>query len=150
MSKIVLLDAGPLGIISNPLHSPQNLACHQWAKERLFSGTQVVISEIADYEVRRELLRAKKTRSLSRLDDLKSALSYLPITTNVMLRAAAFWAEARNMGKPTASDLALDSDMILAAQAQLLIDDGDSVIVATTNVAHLALFIPASHWQDIN
>jgi hypothetical protein len=54
------------------------------------------------------------------------------------------------MGKPTASDLALDSDVILAAQAQLLIDDGDSVIVATTNVAHLALFIPSSHWQDIN
>ena len=92
------------------------------------------IPEIADYEVRRELLRANKTRSLDRLNALKSALGYLPITTQVMLRAAELWAQARNMGKPTASDQALDADMILAAQAALLIADGDSVTVATTNV----------------
>jgi len=57
-----------------------------------------------------------------------------------MLRAAELWADARNMGKPTASDQSLDGDMIPAAQAALLIADGDSVMVATTNVAHLSLF----------
>ena len=149
MSRIILLDASPLGIVSNPGFSPQSLACHQWAKERLATGAQIVIPEIADYEVRRELLRANKTHSLARLNALKSALGYLPITTNVMLRAAELWAQARNMGKPTASDQALDADMILAAQAALLIDDGDSVIVATTNVSHLGLFVPAAHWQEI-
>lgn len=149
MSRIILLDASPLGIVSNPRFSPQSLACHQWAKERLATGAQIVIPEIADYEVRRELLRANKTHSLARLNALKSALGYLPITTNVMLRAAELWAQARNMGKPTASDQALDADMILAAQAALLIDDGDSVIVATTNVSHLGLFVPAAHWQEI-
>lgn len=66
-----------------------------------------------------------------------------------MLRAAELWARARNIGKPTASDPALDVDMILAAQAALLIDDGDSVMVATTNVSHLALFVPAALWQEI-
>ena len=90
MSRIILLDAGPLGIISNPRFSSQTLACHQWAKERLATGVQIVIPEIADYEVRRELLRANKSRSLARLNELKSALGYLPITTNVMLRAAEF------------------------------------------------------------
>jgi predicted nucleic acid-binding protein len=119
-------------------------------KERLGAGTQIVIPEIADYEVRRELVRANKIQSVFRLDALKAALGYLPITTKVMLRAAVLWAEARNMGKPTASDLALDSDMILAAQGQLLLDDGDFVVVATTNVSHLSLFIPALHWQEIN
>jgi predicted nucleic acid-binding protein len=149
MSSIILLDAGPLGIISNPRFSSQNLACHQWVKERLAGGAQVLVPEISDYEVRRELLRANKTRSLARLNGLKSALGYLPITTNVMLRAAELWAQARNMGKPTASGQALDADMILAAQATLLIADGDSVMVATTNVAHLSLFVPAARWQDI-
>ncbi len=149
MSSIILLDAGPLGIISNPRFSSQNLACHQWVKERLAGGAQVLVTEISDYEVRRELLRANKPRSLARLNGLKSALGYLPITTNVMLRAAELWAQARNMGKPTASDQALDADMILAAQAALLIADGDSVMVATTNVAHLSLFVPAARWQDI-
>lgn len=118
-------------------------------KESLTSGAQVLIPEIADYEVRRELLRANKTRSVARLNGLKSVLGYLPITTRVMLRAAELWAQARNMGKPTASDQALDADMILVAQAALLIADGDSVIVATTNVSHLSLFVPAARWQDI-
>lgn len=149
MSSIILLDAGPLGIISNPRFSSQNLACHQWVKERLAGGAQVLVTEISDYEVRRELLRANKPRSLARLNGLKSALGYLPITTNVMLRAAELWAQARNMGKPTASDQALDADMILAARTALLIADGDSVMVATTNVAHLSLFVPAARWQDI-
>jgi hypothetical protein len=87
MSRVILLDAGPLGIVSNPCFSSQTLACHQWVKERLTSGAQVLIPEIADYEVRRELLRANKTRSLARLNRLKSALGYLAITTQVMLRA---------------------------------------------------------------
>ena len=63
MSRVILLDAGPLGIVSNPRFSSQTLACHQWVKDRLTSGAQVLIPEIADYEVRRELLRANKTRS---------------------------------------------------------------------------------------
>jgi predicted nucleic acid-binding protein len=150
MSRIILLDAGPLGIISNPRFSSQTLACHQWVKEKVSAGVQIVIPEIADYEVRRELLRANKRRSLARLDELKRVLGYLAVTTNVMLRAAELWARARNIGKPTAHDHALDVDMILASQAALLIDDGDSVIVATTNVSHLALFVPAAHWHEIN
>lgn len=149
MSRVILLDAGPLGIVSNPRFSTQTLACHQWVKERLKSGAHILVPEIADYEVRRELLRANKTRSLARLNGLKSALGYLPITTQVMLRAAELWAQARHMGKPTASDQALDADMILAAQAALLIADGDSVIVATTNVSHLSLFVPAARWEDV-
>src|SRR5437762_1241365 len=96
MSRIILLDAGPLGIISNPRFSPQNLACHEWAKEALAGGNQIFVPEIADYEVRRELLRANKTSSLTRLNSVKSAFGYLPITTVVMLRAAEFWARARN------------------------------------------------------
>jgi hypothetical protein len=54
------------------------------------------------------------------------------------------------MGKPTASDLSLDADVIIAAQAALLIDDGDAVTVATHNVSHLSRFVPAARWQDIS
>jgi hypothetical protein len=46
----------------------------------------VVIPEIADYEVRRELLRAGKDRGLGRLDALKAMLGYAPITMPVMLK----------------------------------------------------------------
>jgi predicted nucleic acid-binding protein len=110
-------------------------------------GIRVIVPEIADYEVRRELLRAKKERGLSRLDALASRLEYLPITTAAMRRAAVFWAEARQQGQPTADDKALDGDVILAAQAMTL--GVADVVIATTNVGHLSRFTPAALWTEL-
>jgi len=146
---IVLLDAGPLGMITNPKSSPENEACKNWLASLAYNGVEVVIPEIADYEVRRELLRAGKERGLGRLDALKSMLGYAPITTPVMLQAAEFWAAARNMGRQSANDASLDADMILAAQAGALARDGDETVIATTNVRHLALFSSARIWREI-
>ena len=39
--------------------------------------------------------------------------------------------------------------MSLAAQAALLAEEQASVVMATTNVRHLALFAPARLWRDI-
>lgn len=66
-----------------------------------------------------------------------------------MLLAANLWAEARQTGQPTADPKALDGDVILSAQARLLCDETTTVVVATTNVAHLSRFITALDWQDI-
>ncbi len=149
MNKIILLDAGPLGLVSNPRSSKINDACNQWMQGQFSKGTYVLIPEIADYEVRRELLRAGKQAGIAKLDALKIEPGYLPITTPAMLKAAEFWARARQMGKPTAHPQRLDADMIIAAQAALLIADGHDVTVATNNIAHLSLFVPAARWQDI-
>ncbi|NJL40803.1 MAG: type II toxin-antitoxin system VapC family toxin [Leptolyngbyaceae cyanobacterium SM1_4_3] len=111
------------------------------------SGSRVIVPEIADYEIRRELLRASKTKGLSRLDDLAKSLEYLPITTNAMRQAAKLWAQARQQGQPTASDKTIDGDMILIAQSMTLaIPD---TVIATTNVGHLSRFIIAELWQNI-
>lgn len=144
MSNVILLDAGPLGMISNPSATFANLECYDWMESLLISGHQIIVPEIADYEVRRELLRAGKSRGLARLDLLKNTLDYLPLTTDVMLRAAELWAQARNQGKPTADPKALDCDVILAAQA---LSTGS--IVATENVGHLSLFVDAKDWRDL-
>jgi predicted nucleic acid-binding protein len=150
MSQIILLDSTPLGLISNPRSSPENDSCNQWVQRQLQAGVAIAISEIADYEVRRELLRAGKQRGIAKLNSLKNTFDYLPLNTATILRAAEFWAQARQMGRPTAHDLKLDADCIIAAQADLLGADGHTVTVATSNVAHLALFVPAAHWQDIS
>jgi predicted nucleic acid-binding protein len=76
-----------------------------------------ILPEIVDYEIRRELLRANKLAGLEKLDKLKSLISYLPITTEVMLKAGELWAETRKKGKPTEDNRSLDGDVILAAQA---------------------------------
>jgi hypothetical protein len=149
MSLIVLLDAGPLGMVTNPKSSSENEACKKWLERLAYNGSEIVIPEIADYEVRRELLRAGKLSGIDRLDALKGMLRYDPITTQVMLRAAEFWATARNAGRQSAADVSLDADMILAAQAGALVHAGDETVIATTNVRHLVLFAPARVWRDI-
>jgi hypothetical protein len=70
----VLLDAGPLGLVTNPRHSPQNLACAQWLGALVAGGLRVIVPEIADYEIRRELLRAGKSRGIARLDAMANWL----------------------------------------------------------------------------
>ncbi|NEP55718.1 MAG: type II toxin-antitoxin system VapC family toxin [Symploca sp. SIO2G7] len=149
MSRLILLDSGPLGMVTNPKATGIPLDCQLWLKSLLRCGERVAIPEISDYEVRRELLRAGLLRSLRRLNDLKQTLDYVPIQTETMLLAAELWAEARKTGQPTADPKALDGDMILSAQARLLQNEATEVIVATTNVAHLSRFITALDWQSI-
>jgi predicted nucleic acid-binding protein len=114
------------------------------------NGVAVLIPEIADYEVRRELLRAQKHAGIARLDALKARIGYAPITTEAMLLAAEFWAQARRQGRPTTDDRALDGDVILAAQATVLGRGGDAVVIATTNVGHLGRFADARNWEAID
>lgn len=142
---IVVLDAGPLGRISNPRASALNAACYQWMESLLRQAVPLFVPEIADYEVRRELLRAGKLPGLARLDLLKRTLRYLPITTPIMLKSAELWAQARQHGHPTADPQALDCDVILAAQALSL-----NAVVATDNVGHLGRFVEARIWQDVS
>jgi predicted nucleic acid-binding protein len=150
MSKLILLDSGPLGIISNPSQSQTVVTCREWAQRHLERENVIVVPEIADYEVRRELLRADKASGIQRLDLIKTTFAYMPITTAVMLRAAQFWAQARKTGKPTADNAAIDADVILAAQAAILIDEGSDAVIATSNPRHLALFAPAVEWENIS
>jgi predicted nucleic acid-binding protein len=149
MTKIILLDSTPVGLITNPKSTPLSTECQQWFSSLFDRGYSVILPEIIDYEVRRELLRVNRANSIRRLDLLKSEIVYLPITTEVMLKAAQMWAQVRQQGKPTADNKALDGDVILAAQAILIGNDEHQSIVATSNPKHLSLFVDARDWQDI-
>lgn len=147
MTRTVLLDAGPLGLLTAPPRRQDARACCQWLAGLIGGKVRILVPEITDYELRRELLRAGKARSVQRLDALGQAAEYLPITTAAMRRAAELWAQARQQGQPTAADNTIDADMILAAQALTL--NASDIVIATTNVGHLARFVPAEFWQDI-
>ncbi len=147
---LILLDAGPLGLISNPKQSGLAWHCNQWLQALLLNNVRVLVPEITDYEVRRELLRANKVQGIQRLNRVKTELGYLSINTDIMLQAAQLWAIARNQGQPTADDKALDADVILAATALTISAQGDSTAIATTNVKHIGRFTIAKNWQDIS
>ena len=150
MTRIILLDSGPLGLITNPSASEENRECNAWIQTRLREGNRVMVPAISDYEVRRELLRSEKTKGLARLDRLKSVVGFIPLTSEALLQAAQFWAEARRLGKPTAVDSALDGDVILCAQAAELTRLGHETVIATTNVKHLEIFADARLWREIS
>jgi predicted nucleic acid-binding protein len=145
----IVLDSGPLGLASNPKSSPESLACGTWLQSHLDLGNRVLVPEIAAYEIRRELIRAKKTRGIARLDAICQLADYLPITTTAMRLAADLWANARQYGSQTADDKSLDGDVILAAQAMTLGLEPGEMVIATDNVNHLSRFTTSARWQDI-
>jgi predicted nucleic acid-binding protein len=146
VSAAILLDAGPLGLLAHPRNPPPAAACRQWLTDLLSASRRVIVPEITDYEVRRELLRIGSKNGLINLDQLAAQLEYLPLTTTAMRKAAELWAQARTTGQPTAPDPALDCDVVLAAQALTL---DPTAIVATGNPAHLSRFVTAELWQNI-
>ena len=56
MSLVVPLDSGPLGMVTNPGGSAETLECERWLEGLVLAGADVAVPEIADYEVRRELV----------------------------------------------------------------------------------------------
>jgi predicted nucleic acid-binding protein len=149
--RVVILDAGPVGLASKAAGKPEVSLCQDWIASLIRVGTIVAVPEIARYEVRRELVRVGAHAGLRRLDEFQNDLFFLPITSQIMDRASELWAEVRRQGLPTAGDAALDGDAILAAHALVMIQAGHRVVVATTNVAHLSRFrgVMALDWRSI-
>ena len=149
MSRLILLDAGPLGLVTNPKGSDNSHRCNAWLYALVADGVRVRVPEGAYYEVRRDLFLQGKRGGLDRLDRMSEQAGFLPVTIAVWRRAAELWARARQRGYPTADSAALDCDIILAAQAELATEDGFEVIVATTNIGHLGRFVDARLRESI-
>jgi predicted nucleic acid-binding protein len=149
VSDVLLLDSGPLGLITQPQRSHEVIAITDWLKDCLGAGARVLVPAIVYYEIKRELLRADKTTGIARLDAFVNAAQdrYVPLTDDALRFAGELWAQSRRAGRPAADVTALDIDVLLAAQARRV--EGTAVI-ATTNPKHLSQFIAARHWTDIN
>jgi predicted nucleic acid-binding protein len=156
---IALLDSGPLGLVTHPRANPENAEGKAWLSAFLAQGHAVLVPEITYYEVRRELRRSElkngvPSRGLANLEAFVADAGLIPITSEAMRLATEFWAQARHLHIEGAPETALDADMILCAQAETLPlewnPNGDTVVVATTNVKHLSHFADARHWQTIS
>ncbi len=145
----MLLDTGPLGLITNPKRSTEAASCRTWLVGLVAADIKVFVPEIADYELRRELTRTHKTAGLVRLERLAAEYDYLPVTTPAWRLASQLWAQARQRGQPTADPKELDGDVILAAQALSFGLPLGEVVVASTNIGHIARFTEARLWQNI-
>jgi hypothetical protein len=152
MSRVIILDSGVLGLIAKPnKRSPLDRAAATWAADQLAAGHRICVPAIADYEVRRELVRAGFAQSLVALDAWNAAVAgrFLDLSNADLRLACQLWAQARNAGTPTADPKELDGDVLIAAQDLNLGLDRTDFVVATTNVGHLSLFVPADLWINI-
>ena len=145
MPNALLLDAGPLGLLAHDRHSIRE-PIQTWLLREMTAGAMIYVSEVADYELRRELIRLVRANQLpasriARLDQLASLFTFLPVSTSTWKRAADLWADARKHGKPTADPAALDADVLIAAQAVEV-----QATVVTTNPGHLSQWVMIQKW----
>jgi predicted nucleic acid-binding protein len=137
MSQVVVLDTNPLSQLAHPRINP---LIRKWLLFTQENNLTLRVPEIADYEVRRELIRQDKTKSIKRLDEITKTDIFLPLNSEIMRKAGELWAWTRNKGKPTAHEHSLDGDVILVAQAISQLKFFDEVIIITTNLKHIEFF----------
>ena len=120
-------------------------------RNALERGEQVYLSAVVYYELKRELLRAKKSHGLNRLDSFVNAAPgrYLPLSDEALRLAAELWARSRQEGRPTAESTALDIDVLIAAQVLSFGAAASEVTVVTMNPKHLSRFTTAKYWNQI-
>lgn len=148
MNIVVLLDSTPLGQITHPNIKPE---IRNWLQNLNEQNIFLLIPEIVDYELRRQLLLNNREKSISRLDAfIKNRL--ILINRETILKACELWAWIRQQGLPTADSKNIDGDVILVAQAILQKEFYDQVIIVTENVKHLSRFniygINVTSWSD--
>jgi predicted nucleic acid-binding protein len=150
VSRFLLLDSGPLGLLTHPQRTAEVIAITDWLSESLLRGNLVIVPAIIYYELKRELLRAGKTSGIRKLDAFVNAVSerYLPLSDEAVRLAAELWTQSRQAGRPTAQPEAIDIDVMLAAQALSFRTGVPGVVVITTNPKHLSQFIQAKHWKE--
>ncbi len=150
MKRLIVLDTGVAGLLTNPRPSTLAKTCRQWFNALQAAGDIIALPEIVDYELRREFLLNDALESIDQLEELARGVEYIRLNTDAMRQAAVYWATVRKQGQPPADRHALDGDVIVAAQATLLEDLGGGAIIATTNVKHLILFADARLWTAIS
>lgn len=134
----LLLDTGVLGQVCHPRKYGDVRA---WFRRAVVEH-EILLSEFADYELRRELLRIDSSRSLRRLDELTRELQYIPVTTATWRATARLWADQRRAGRPTGDGI--DGDLLLVVQAR-----EELAAIVTLNEKHFAGLVDVHTWQSV-
>ena len=70
MPRVVYLDTGPLGLAChfNPVADQESGKFQIWLCKALANRVRIIIPAVADYELRRELIRSGSVASIAKLD----------------------------------------------------------------------------------
>lgn len=142
MKRKLMLDTNVLARICHPTKFRD---VQQWFREMLEQGSEapeLLVSVLADYELRRQLLDVDAVKSLEHLDTLSRFLRYVPVTAEACRRAIEL---RRSLpGEPARMQLS-DGDLIMVAQAAL----EDAVLVTSDKALRRIPTIVASDWNEL-
>ena len=134
----LLLDTG---VLSEICHGRGPKPVRGWF-EHISLRHDVLLSDVADYEARRDLLRSQSLRGLALLDAMPLRCARVAMTGEAWRRAAELWARLVSAGRTPAKGLS--GDTLLAAQALL-----EGATVVTYNLKDFEGIVVAERWTDI-
>lgn len=126
-------------------HSTAYRDVQEWFRSLLLRGNdapEILVSVLADYELRRTLIRRGATANLAQLDSLARSVTYVPVTAEVVRRAAELSAGLTSEERGRISDV----DVLIAAQALV-----ESAVLVTSDRALTAIpGLTAKDWSEID
>lgn len=116
----------------------------EWLRSLLMRGAEapeILVSVLADYELRKVLLQRQATASLAHLDSLTRSIRYVPVTAETVRRAAEISARSAAAQSGRISDV----DSLIAAQAQ-----AEGAVLVTSDAALREIpGLAAKDWSEI-
>jgi len=142
MKVKLMLDTNVLARICHPTKFRE---VQRWFHQMLEQGNaapELLVSVLADYELRRKLLEMHATESLEHLDTLAKFLRYVPVTAETARRAAELRQELS--GELVQKELS-DADLLMAAQAAL-----EGAVLVTSDMALRRIpSVSAKDWNEV-
>lgn len=136
-----MLDTGVLGRLCHPTEYRD---VQEWLRSLLLRGAdapEILVSVLADYELRRTLIQRGAHAVLAHLDSLTRSITYVPVTAETVRRAAEISARSATEGRHRISDV----DSLMAAQAQA---EG-AVLVTSDRALREVPGLMAKDWSEI-
>ena len=115
-----------------------------WFRSLLLRGAdapEILVSVLADYELRRTLIQRGASAGLAQLDDVARSVTYVPVTPEVVRRGAELSAQLRREGDNRMSD----ADVLMAAQAEVM----GAILVTSDAALHSIPGITAKDWNEV-
>jgi predicted nucleic acid-binding protein len=143
MKLKLMLDTG---ILARICHPTQFRDVQDWFRRLLEQGRaapELLVSVLADYELRRKLQDLHATESLRHLDTLARSLRYVPVTAETSRRAAEL---RQSLSGGDVDNRLSDADLLMAAQAAV----EDAVLVTSDAALRRIPNVSVKDWSEIN
>jgi predicted nucleic acid-binding protein len=143
MKRKLMLDTDVLARICHPT---QFRDVQDWFRKLLEQGRaapELLVSVLADYELRRKLQDLHAAESLRHLDTLARSLRYIPVTAEVSRRAAEL---RQSLSSEPAHRGLSDAQLIMAAQ---VVVEGAVLVTSDAALRHIPN-VPVKDWSEID